>query len=182
MKLLDITGREMELETLSSMGKLTVFPGSFNPLHTGHKKIFELLTGKGLGVIFEISRSRFQKEPYSEQQIASLISQFKGYASLLVTDAPLFSQKQELLSRYDPYWVMGYDTAKRWIEENKKVDASQREKIRGMKVIFVGRLSEGVYYDPQHLLDGSERYNCSIFHLHCDISSTQIRDGRIPNA
>lgn len=178
MKLIDTNGREGNPETLRSLPNLAVFPGSFNPLHIGHKKIHELLSDQGYRVVFEISKSRFRKEPYSEEQLAALISQFRGFAPVLVTDAPLFSQKQEALSRFDPCWVMGYDTARRWIDENRKLDQQEQKQIEEMKVIFIGRLSDGVYHNPEDLLDGSERYHCRIFHLYCDISSTQIREAR----
>ncbi len=181
MKLIDIAGKEENPENLFNFSNLAIFPGSFNPLHTGHRKIFEMLTEEEYQVVFEISKTRFQKQPYTDLQLVDLTSQFRTFAPLLITDAPLFIQKQALLEQFNPFWVMGYDTAKRWIEENRKLGGEEQQRVNRMKVIFIGRLSEGVYHDPYNLLDGSEQYQYTIFPLHCDISSTQIRENRSRN-
>ncbi len=128
-----------------------------------------------------MSKSRYQKEPYSDEEIHKTVSQFKGYSEILVSDAPLFKEKRERLSDFDPSWVMGYDTAKRWIYENRFVDQDEQKKIDNMKVIFVGRLMDGIYSDPNDLLKGIEKFKCTIYHFKCDISSTQIRSGLYKN-
>ena len=176
MKLYDKSGQAQPLTTLADFKNLVVYPGSFNPLHDGHKGLTDLLISHGFKMVFEISRSRYQKPPYDKNHMDRLVKQFTGYADLLVSDAPLFSQKRDQLAQFDPYWVMGYDTAKRWLDENKKVDDAELKRISNMKVIFVGRLSDGVYHDPSNLLNGSETFETKIFHFHCDISSTKIRE------
>lgn len=175
MKLIGKNRTIQSADALSTRTNLAVYPGSFNPLHDGHRGIYELLVNKGYDVVFEISRTRYQKAPFTEAELKRITDQFHHFADILVSDAPLFSDKRDQLEHLDPYWIMGYDTAKRWIEENRSVDEAEKEKIAGMKVIFVGRLMEGVYYDPTALLDGTERYEAQVFHYRCDISSTQIR-------
>ncbi|MBU3915604.1 hypothetical protein KKA14_08705, partial [bacterium] len=105
-----------------------------------------------------MSKSRYQKEPYSDEEMNKTIAQFKGYSKILVSDAPLFRDKREQLGAFDPSWIMGYDTAKRWIYENRFVNQDEQKKIDTMKVIFVGRLMDGIYYDPSDLLIGNERF------------------------
>jgi hypothetical protein len=125
-----------------------------------------------------MSKTRYQKPPYSDSYFSDLIRQFKGFAELLISDAPLFSQKRDQLFQFNPFWVMGYDTAQRWIYENIQVDDREKRKIAAMKVIFIGRLNQGVYSDPANLLTGFETFHYRIVHFHCDISSTEIRNRR----
>ncbi|MBU2514721.1 hypothetical protein KJ966_25640 [bacterium] len=175
MKLLNISGYPVPLDQLSQYSNLAIYPGSFNPLHEGHRGIFDLLNRNGYHVICELSKTRYQKPPYPEEKVKELTSQFIGFSELLVSDAPLFQNKRDQLSQFKPFWVMGFDTAKRWIDENKHVDQAEKNKIKEMKVLFIGRLINGEYYDPHSLLDGSEPYEHKIFPYHCDVSSTQIR-------
>lgn len=175
MILHDKEGKIVSIESLTQYSKLAIYPGSFNPLHHGHKGIYDLVKSLGFHTIFEISRTRYEKQPYPEEVIRGLTKQFIGYSELLISEAPLFSEKRDQLSWLNPFWIMGYDTAKRWIDENKKVDAQEKKLIDKMKVIFVGRLSDGTYHDPRNLLTGDEKFECQIIDFKCDVSSTQIR-------
>lgn len=46
-----------------------IYSGSFNPLHEAHKSIAE----KFDDTIFEISQTRYEKEPYSDEKITELV-------------------------------------------------------------------------------------------------------------
>lgn len=179
MMLIDVDGSQMALENLSQYQHLAIYPGSFNPLHKGHIGIADLLREHNFHVVFEISRTRYQKPPYPQQKLDQLTHQFIGFNQLLISEAPLFSQKRDQLKHLDPHWVMGYDTAERWIQENKLVDEEEKHKIEQMKVIFIGRKRYGIYYDPFDLLTGTETYRHQVFHFQCDISSTAIREGNV---
>lgn len=95
---------------------VSVYPGSFNPLHDGHRQIFDHITDTdGYGVkVFELSVSRWGKSPLELEDLSSRLLQFRGYAPVLVTNATRFIEKCGVLRHIHPVnWHVGVDTITR---------------------------------------------------------------------
>jgi hypothetical protein len=71
--------------------ELHIFPGSFNPLHFGHRIIFNQIFS--FKKVFEISLSRIGKPNLSLEELKQRLDQFTWYAPVVVTDAPRFIEK-----------------------------------------------------------------------------------------
>lgn len=101
-------------ERLATLPNVAVFPGSFNPLHAGHRKLREVAeTRLQTEVVYEISVSNVQKKTLSTGELIQRLNQFSD-ATVALTDAPRFLQKASFFpgSRF----VVGYDTAARIID------------------------------------------------------------------
>ena len=98
-------------------GKFTglILPGSFNPLHRGHKSLLSKareLTGRPGA--YEMSVKNVDKPDLQEKLISARLKQFDTTNTILVTASPLFSQKSDLFP--GSTFVIGYDTAVRIID------------------------------------------------------------------
>ncbi|KXZ52323.1 hypothetical protein GPECTOR_10g955 [Gonium pectorale] len=99
-----------------------VLPGSFNPLHEGHRRLLEVAVsaasaaagGAPMEGAFELTIENADKGLLTEDDIRRRVAQFVELGlPVLVTRAPLFTLKADLLpgSRF----VVGYDTAVRLV-------------------------------------------------------------------
>jgi hypothetical protein len=96
-------------------GPISVFPGSFDPLHSGHTRLAELAARQlGRPVAYELSVSNVDKPDLSADVIARRLAQFRGQADVLVTRAAVFSTKAALLP--GSVFVVGADTAARIVQ------------------------------------------------------------------
>jgi hypothetical protein len=102
--------------------ELSIIPGSFNPLHTGHRRLYHK-ANFGKPCYFEISIARVEKEPYSFEEISRILSQFAWYAPVIITNAATFADKARLLVTnnipHKTWWHVGFDTAARIIRDYK---------------------------------------------------------------
>lgn len=92
-----------------------VFPGAFNPMHAGHRRMAEV-AGRmlGLPVEFELSIKNADKPPLDYFEIARRTGQFAQDETLWLTRSPTFEEKSRLLPRST--FIVGTDTLSRIAE------------------------------------------------------------------
>lgn len=110
---------------------LHVVSGSFNPLHNGHRAIYDGISGiqefspKEDFRAFEISTKRVGKEDLTEVDLVSRVRQFSMYAPVIVTNQPLFRDKIPLLLKHaqEVHFHVGYDVFEKTLELCGSVEA-----------------------------------------------------------
>lgn len=138
---------ELRLEPLilSSIEHVHLFPGSWNPLHAGHREVFDQIRPPRntpaedwhndyswtdrhdrVGIkLFELSLTRDGKEFLSVVELARRLAQFLDYAPVLVTQAPRMLQKAGVICGGTPSRELcihlGYDTAARVLAQETKL-------------------------------------------------------------
>lgn len=125
-----------------------LFPGSFNPLHEGHKRLMLVAQARhpGICAAYEISVTNPDKPPLEPDDIRARMSQFDADETVLLTSAPLFSMKANMFP--NAIFVIGADTALRIVdpkyydgEDNMKFALLQM-RMRGCKFLVAGRLDQ----------------------------------------
>ncbi len=99
---------------LYNIWQLELIPGSFNPLHDGHKAIYESIPQGGYGryCAFEISLERVGKSLLEIEELWDRVKQFEGYAPVIITTLPLYVQKAGLFESYcEVKFHIGFDNA-----------------------------------------------------------------------
>jgi nicotinic acid mononucleotide adenylyltransferase len=166
---------------------LGILPGSFDPLHQGHRELRDVAERRlGGPVHYELTIANADKPPLESDTIGARLSQFDA-DPVWITSAPTFARKAELLPGVT--FVVGADTAER-IVHPRFYDASLRmmhealESIRnaGCRFLVAGRFYSGEFRTKRELIlpksfeDLFEMLPEADFRR--DISSTDLRSER----
>ena len=153
----------------------SIISGSFNPIHDSHWAFYN----KTKKTFFEISLSRWGKEFLEEDELKNRLQQFKGKASVLITNAPRFITKAGLFHSLNIVYLMGADTMQRMVDDYGEVGIAGiagsffvRDRIvKGIRLtkelVFVSGLPYNVTWEsdiPENLLS---------------INSTDIRNAKL---
>ena len=175
--------------------KPVLFPGSFNPVHDGHRemaRIAEEILGRS--ICPEISVNNVDKATLDRNDLMMRANQARKLGKVVATSAPRFVEKAKLFR--DTTFVIGADTALR-LDDPKyyqnKIDLRDQsiEEIAcaGGKFLVFGRLVGEIFEEASKLqLSSKVRSMCTFVPsttFRQDISSTDIRTGkrnRRPNA
>ncbi len=99
---------------LTSLANVAVYPGSFNPVHEGHRRLKTVAEQiLGLSVVFELSVTNVDKPALTFQQLHRRLNSLRS-DTVVLTRAPLFSEKSLLFPGCT--FVVGFDTAERIID------------------------------------------------------------------
>lgn len=182
-----IVDKASEVRTAKQMEDVAVFPGSFNPLHSGHIKLKQCAAAfLRREVVFEISVTNAEKAAPAAQNLVARVDQFSEHRVVL-TNAPLFQEKSDLFPGC--WFVVGFDTAARIVDPRFYNDSDRlltqclnQFEQRGHRFLVAGRLSSDGTFCGADSLVVVDRFR-ELFHgipesqFREDISSTQLRRG-----
>jgi len=166
-----------------------VFPGSFNPLHDGHRRMAAIAAEIAeRPVAFELSITNVDKPALDWLELRDRAAQFAaaadGQPRLWLTRAATFLEKLEVFP--ESTFVMGTDTYLRLADPRYYGDSADAaaaavktiaRRTRGL--IVFGRVKDGAFQDPAQLDVPAELRGVTYFvsqrEFRMDLSSTDIR-------
>lgn len=166
-------------------GDCALFPGAFNPLHDGHRRMAHIASQRlGMQVAYEISIMNVDKPPLDYIDMESRAKQFANDAPLYLTRCPTFVEKAAVFP--GKTFVVGADTIRRVGDARYYAgDAAGREAAidriakLGCRFLVFGRASDGCFYELADLnLPDNLRALCEAVpesEFRDDISSTELR-------
>jgi hypothetical protein len=164
---------------------VAVMPGSFNPLHHGHRLLAAVAERRlGSQVHFELSVANVDKPDLGDDELTWRLSQFVDFAPVWVTRAATFAAKADLFP--GAVFVLGFDTAARLIDpkyygrEGKRDAALQSLLDRGCRVVVGGRVDAAGVFRVWHDLRPAYRELFDAIpegEFRADVSSTELRGG-----
>jgi hypothetical protein len=170
-------------ETLPGVALLS---GSFNPLHVGHQRMAEAAEAMlGQPVYYELPLVNAEKAPLDAGEARRRLVQFSGWATVMLSRAPLFSQKAKIFPQ--SVFVLGVDTVERLIQprfyhnsQEEMLAAFKGIRSAGCYFLVAGRLRGENFltlHDLQMPLGFSQLFE-EIPNFRVDISSTELRTGQ----
>jgi hypothetical protein len=164
-----------------------ILSGAFNPLHAGHEGMAAAAARlTGLPASYELAVVNADKGALEPPEIMRRAAQFRGWATLTLSRAPLFSQKATLYPSRS--FVLGYDTAARMLDPDYYGGpAGLRAALaaiaaQGCRLLVAGRLVDGRFRTLDELPLPPEHAGLfvaipeQLFRI--DISSTELRERR----
>lgn len=163
-----------------------IFPGAFNPLHDGHRKMAEVASRMtGEPVLLEISAFNVDKPPLDYMEMQARQAGLEGEFDFTFSNAPTFVDKSRLFP--NATYIVGADTlerigAPRYYHDSEDLRDQAIRTIagRGVRFLVFGRLAEGRFKGladldiPEPLKAISTGVPETAFRE--DISSTHIRN------
>jgi len=159
---------------------MALLPGSFNPLHIGHRQLAAIVAGRwNCEVHFELSIANVDKPDLPAEEVERRVAQFRGLAPVWVTRAPTFAEKAHLFP--GTAFIIGHDTAVRLFDvkyyghdSGKRDDALAFLRERGCRFVVAGRVdSNGLFRKWEQVNEMLEVIDEREFRV--DVSSTELR-------
>ncbi len=119
-----------------------LLPGSFNPLHCGHKFLLraaEKITGRE--GVFELSISNVDKPSLTLPEVEHRLLPLQSFRPVMLTCSSTFAEKAELFP--GAWFVLGYDTATRLLDRAYSADIPAmlaRFQTLGTRFVVGGRI------------------------------------------
>ena len=95
--------------TSAASGPGCLLPGSFNPVHEGHRRMLATAAARlGTGAAFELAIVNPDKPPLSPADSARRLARFSGNEAVWLTRAPTFTEKAQIFP--GATFAVGVDT------------------------------------------------------------------------
>ena len=127
-----------------------LLPGSFNPLHQGHREMMAASSGMtGQSGAYELSVTNVDKPPLEKAEILRRLSQLGPEDTVVLTRAETFQKKAALFPR--SVFLLGWDTAVRLVApryyggETEMLVALAEMMAGGVRFLVAGRADGEVF-------------------------------------